>query len=144
MNLAMVGVPAAARARVTDRYTIPGSRATAVSRYEFDEGRDLSDAIIAVRGSLAGAPQNAVTNVYHRALGVDAYETAALGDTDWGDVVKIFAGQVGAGIAQKIGGHGPAPVTVVQTPAPKKFPTAILAAAGAGAGLLLYLLLRRR
>jgi hypothetical protein len=71
-----------------------------------------------------------------------APEPKAAEGSVWGDVLKIFAGGLSMGLANKIGGRAPAPTTIVN-PQPAGMPTWAKVALVGTAGVGVYLLARR-
>lgn len=66
---------------------------------------DLSHAVTAVAGALDAGAISPSSYPYSGQIGTDVYP--GLGDTDWADVAKAFAGEIGKGIGGKISGKNP-------------------------------------
>lgn len=93
--------------------------------------------------------QRRLTNQVNRVLSgrqqvIRKAYSAGLGDSGvWGDIGKVFVSNVSTGIANRIGGHAPASVTIMQPQKEPGFPKWVPFAA-AGAGVLgLVMLLKR-
>lgn len=89
----------------------------------------------AVVGSSTASMRRAISKRY-------GGTNVGLGDTGiWSDIGKVFVGNVSSGIANRIGGHAPASVTIVQPEKAAGFPKWVpYAAAGVGVlGLVLVL-----
>lgn len=139
----LVGVRPSRIARVTKKYTVPGALTQAVASYEYKNALKRRQVLDVANTAFERDYQNALSNPYHVQQATGVYNVGiiehqpGLGDTDWGDIVKTFVGEVGKGVGGWISGDNPYITQQPQQPQkPAETPTWVKAAVIGGGALL--------